>query len=66
MQQTERPGVRVLMSMNYFNLSIPSSLTTALGFTRHQTEMTTRRYFWGKERLAVKAENLTVIYEPIV
>jgi hypothetical protein len=26
--------------------------------------MRTRRYFWGKERPARKAENLTAIYEP--
>jgi hypothetical protein len=30
------------------------------------TEMSTRRYFWGKARSARKADNLTAVYVPIV
>jgi hypothetical protein len=38
----------------------------ALGFTQPLKEMSTRRPFWGKERPARKANNLTAIFEPIV
>jgi hypothetical protein len=36
-----------------------------LGFTQALTEISTRRYFWGKARSACKADNLTAIYEPM-
>jgi hypothetical protein len=50
----------------FFNLPNPSSSTMALGFTQPVTELSTRKYFWGKARPARKAANLTAICEPIV
>jgi hypothetical protein len=50
----------------FFNLPNPPSHTMALGFTQLLTEMSTRRYFCCKARSERKADNLTVIYEPIV
>jgi hypothetical protein len=38
----------------------------ALGSTQPLTEMSTRNLPGGKERPVHKADNLTVIYEPIV
>jgi hypothetical protein len=49
-----------------FNLPIPSSLTMVLGSTQPLTEMSTRNILGGKGRPAGKADNLTVVYEPIV
>jgi hypothetical protein len=53
-------------SLNFFNLPNTFSGTTALGFTQPPTEMSTRRYFWGKALPGCKADNLTAICEPIV
>jgi hypothetical protein len=53
-------------SLNYLNLLNPSSRTIFLGFTQSLTEMNTRRNFGGEVRTAGKADNLTVICEPIV
>jgi hypothetical protein len=38
----------------------------ALGLTQPLTEMSTRNLLGGKGRLALKADNLTTISEPIV
>jgi hypothetical protein len=35
-----------------------------LELTQPLTEISARRYFWGKAGLARKADNLTAIYEP--
>jgi hypothetical protein len=51
--------------LNFFNLPNPFSRTTAQGFTQPLTEMSTRRYLWGKARPARKADNLNAIYKPI-
>jgi hypothetical protein len=52
--------------VDFFNLPNPSSLTMALGSTQPLTEMSTRDIPGGKGRTARKADNLTVICEPIV
>jgi hypothetical protein len=53
-----RSRVRVLMKwMNFFNLPNPFSPTVAPGPTQPLTEMSSRRYFWGKTRPARKANN---------
>jgi hypothetical protein len=36
------------------------------GVYSDSNKMSTRKDFWGKERAARKADNLPVIYEPIV
>jgi hypothetical protein len=36
------------------------------GFAQSLTEMGIRKYFGGKAQPALKADNLTAIYEPIV
>jgi hypothetical protein len=46
--------------------SNPSSRTMALGSTQPLTEMSTRNLPCGKGRPARRADNLTVICEPIV
>jgi hypothetical protein len=46
--------------------SDPSSRTVALGSTQPVTEMSTSNLPGGKGRPARKADNLTVICEPIV
>jgi hypothetical protein len=38
----------------------------ALEFTHPLTEMSTRRYFWGKARPERKADNITAVFEAIV
>jgi hypothetical protein len=50
----------------FFNLPNPSSRTLALGSTPPLTEMSTRNLPGGKGWPARKADNLTVICEPIV
>jgi hypothetical protein len=48
MLRAGRSQVRVPMtSLNVFNLPNLSSLTMALEFTQHLTEMSTRSSFWG-------------------
>jgi hypothetical protein len=50
MLQAGRSRVRVSMtSLFFFNLPSPSSRTMALGLTQPQTEMSTRKCFWGEE-----------------
>jgi hypothetical protein len=49
----------------FFDLLNPSSHTMALGFTEPLTEMSSRRYFWGKERPERKTDTLTAIFKPI-
>jgi hypothetical protein len=58
--------VRVPIRWILFNLPNRSSRTMALGSTQPLTEMSTRNFPGGKERLARKADYLTVICEPIV
>jgi hypothetical protein len=60
-----RDRIRI-RSLDFFNIPNPSSRTMALGSTLPLTEMSTRNILGGKGRPARKAENLTVIYEPIV
>jgi hypothetical protein len=52
--------------VDFFNLPNPSSHTMTLGSTQPLTEMSTRNLPGGKGRPARKADNLTVICEPIV
>jgi hypothetical protein len=51
--------------VDFLNL-LPSSRIMALGSTQPLTEMSTRNIPGGKERPALKADNLTAICEPIV
>jgi uncharacterized membrane protein YjgN (DUF898 family) len=63
MVQARRLRVQVpIRSLNFFNVPNPSSYTMTLGFTQPLTEMSTRRYFWGKTQLARKSDNLTAIW----
>jgi hypothetical protein len=50
----------------YFSLPNPSSFTMALGFTRHATEMSTEDLSGGKMWPALKADNVSANFEPIV
>jgi hypothetical protein len=51
----------------FFNLPKPSNRTMALGLTQLLTEMSSTRNLPGsKARQARKADNLTVICEPVV
>jgi hypothetical protein len=52
--------------VDLFNLLNPSSCTMALGSTQPLTEMSTRNLPGGKGQPARKADNLTIICEPIV
>jgi hypothetical protein len=52
--------------IGFFNRPNPSSNTMALGLTQPLTEISTRNLPRGKGRPALKADNLTAIYEPIV
>ena len=52
--------------IGFFNLPNPSSRTMALRLTQPLTEMSTRNLPGGKERLALKADTLNAICEPIV
>jgi hypothetical protein len=49
-----------------FQLTNPSSRTTALGSAQPLTEMSTKNLPRGKGRSARKADNLTAVCEPIV
>jgi hypothetical protein len=51
--------------MGFFILPNPSSRNMALGSSEPLTEMSTRNLPWGKEQLALKADNLTTNCEPI-
>jgi hypothetical protein len=67
MLQTERSRFRFPMrSLDFFNLSNPSSRTMALGSIQPLTEVSTRNLPGGKGRPARKTDNLTAICEPIV
>jgi hypothetical protein len=48
-----------------FQLPNPSSRNMALWFTQRLTEMSTRNLPVGKERPALKTDNLITISEPI-
>jgi hypothetical protein len=50
----------------YFNSPNPSSRIMAFGSTQPLTEMSTRNFPAGKERLARKIDNFTAIHETIV
>jgi hypothetical protein len=52
--------------IGFFNRPNLSRRTMALGSTQPLTEMSTRNLPGGKGRPVLKADNLTVIYEPIV
>jgi hypothetical protein len=52
--------------IEFFSWPTPSSRSVALGSTQPLTEMGTRNLPGGKGRPARKADNLTVIYGPIV
>jgi hypothetical protein len=52
--------------VDFFNLPNPSSRTMALGSTQPLTEMSTRNIPGGEWQLALKADNLTAICEPMV
>jgi hypothetical protein len=54
------------IEVDVFNWPNPSSPIMALGSTQPLTEMSTRNLPGGKGRSARKADNLTVICEPIV
>jgi hypothetical protein len=62
-------GIRKLFpvrSLDFFNLSNPSSRNMALGSTQPLTELSTRNFPRGKGRSAHKVDNLTAIRESIV
>jgi hypothetical protein len=65
MLQAGRSRDRVPMRRIFFNLPNSSSLTMALGSNQPLIEMSTRNLSGGKGRLARRADNLTVICEPI-
>jgi hypothetical protein len=62
MLQAGRSLDRMPISLDFFNLPKPSSLTMALGFTQPLTGI----FLAGKALPARKADNLIVIREPIV
>jgi hypothetical protein len=66
MLQPGRSPVRVPDEVDLFNLPNPSSRTMALGSTQFLTEISTRKFPWGKKRPARRADNLAAIYEPNV
>jgi hypothetical protein len=55
-----------MKSLFFFNLPTPSSRNMAVGSTQPLIEVSTRNLFVGKGRPALKTDNLTAIYEPIV
>jgi hypothetical protein len=55
-----------MRSLDFFNLSNPSSRTMALGSTQPLTEISTRNRPEGEERPARRADNLIAICESIV
>jgi hypothetical protein len=52
--------------IGFFNWHISSSRTTAMESTQPVTEMSTRNLPRGKERTALKTDNLTAICVPAV
>jgi hypothetical protein len=65
--QAGRSRVRVPMRpLYFFSWPNPTSRTIALGSTQPLKEMSTRNLPEGKGRPALKTDNLTAIYEPIV
>jgi hypothetical protein len=50
----------------FLNLCNPSIFTMALGLTQALTEMSTRNIPGGKGQSALKANNHSTIYEPVV
>jgi hypothetical protein len=61
-----RSPVQVPDEVNFLNLPNPSSRTMALGSTQPLTKMSTRNLPGGKERLALRADNLAAICVPNV
>jgi hypothetical protein len=67
MLQARRSRVPFPMrSLDFFNSPNPSSRTLAVVPIQPLTEMSTRNLPGGKERPALKADNLTAVCEPIV
>jgi hypothetical protein len=64
--QAGRSRDQIPDEVNFFNLPNPSSRIMALGSTQPLTEMSTRNILGGEGWPARKADNLTVICEPIV
>jgi hypothetical protein len=61
-----KPEGRGFESLIVFNLlNLPSRIISRK-FTEPLTEISTRRYVWGKAWSAPKADNLIVNYEPIL
>jgi hypothetical protein len=52
--------------IGFFSWFNPSSHTMALGSTQPLSEMSTRNLPGGKGRPVRKADNLIIIYEPII
>jgi hypothetical protein len=65
MLQSRKVVGSILDVITFFNLSNPSSRTMALVSTQPLTGMSTRNLPGGKGRPVSKADNLTIIYEPI-
>jgi hypothetical protein len=59
-------GLLPMMSLGFFNLPNPSSRTITLGLTQPLTEMSIRNLPGGKERPALKVDNLNAFCEPII
>jgi hypothetical protein len=67
MLQVGRSWVRFpRRSLDFFNLSNPSSRTMAQGLTQPLTEMSTRNLLGGEGRPGRKADNITATCELIV
>jgi hypothetical protein len=67
MLQTGRSRVRFPTLLNFVsNLFNFSGRTMALGFTQPLTEMSTRNFPGGRAQPERKADNLTVIFVPVV
>jgi hypothetical protein len=66
MLQAARSRDQISLRWIFFNFVNPSSRSMALESTQPLTKMSTRNLFGGKGRPALKADNLTAIYEPIV
>jgi hypothetical protein len=66
MLQAGTSHVRFPDEVEFFSLLYTSSRTMALGSTQPLTEMSTSNLPRGNERPARKADNLTVMCEPIV
>jgi hypothetical protein len=63
MLEAGRLRVRVLIRLlMHFDLPEPPNRVMTLGLVQPLIEMSTRRYLWGKARLAHKAGNRTALY----